>query len=115
MQLRRADITAAMTRVFASNASTAGADNVAAELVDILLDHVRGILGDTPLGVSETSRRHRKLGVASEHYSLFGDMLAPIMKDLMGAQATSAVLSAWGDAYWAGVRSVTDPDRLLAA
>ncbi|HEV2747038.1 MAG TPA: hypothetical protein VGW34_07035 [Allosphingosinicella sp.] len=85
-------------------------------IMDMLLGHARELAGNGPAaGVVETARRHRELAFGGEHYSSFGDGLKPIMKDVLGSKATSPVLAAWTDAYWAIVRLLFARETRLAA
>ena len=96
---------------------SAGSDKITRGVItDMLFDHAREIAGTRPLiRIEETARRHRMLGLTAEHYSRFGDGLGTVMKDVLGANASPAVLAAWDDAYWAIVRSVSRQDLLAAA
>lgn len=85
-------------------------------IVDMLLRHARQLGDDGPApGILETARRHRTLALGGEHYSCLGDGLKPIMKDVLGTRATSPVLAAWTDAYWAIVRRLFADETRLAA
>ena len=85
-------------------------------IMDMLLRHARPTGGnDGMLEVAETLRQHRALSLGGEHYSCFGDALKPIMKDVLRAKATSPVLAAWTDAYWAIVRMLFARETRLAA
>lgn len=33
-------------------------------------------------------------------YAVVGDILKPVLKDVLGADATNQLCAAWGDAYW---------------
>jgi hemoglobin-like flavoprotein len=85
-------------------------------IVDMLLDHAGGLgrSGRSP-AVAATAQRHRAQAIGGEHYSSFGDGLKPVMKDVLGAKAAAPVIAAWGDAYWAIVRTVFDREARLAA
>ena len=85
-------------------------------IMDALLGHARQLGEKGPVaGIVETAQRHRSLALGGEHYSCFGDGLKPIMKDVLGTKATSPVLAAWTDAYWAIVRRLFGQETLLAA
>lgn len=85
-------------------------------IVDMLLGHAR-VLGDDgqAAAIAETGRRHQALALGGEHYSCFGDGLKPVMKDVLGSMATSPMLAAWTDAYWAIVRRLFANETRLAA
>lgn len=85
-------------------------------IVDMLLGHARRLGAHGPdAGIAETARRHQILALGGEHYSIFGDALKPIMKDVLGPKATSPVLAAWTDAYWTIVRMLFRQETRLAA
>jgi hemoglobin-like flavoprotein len=85
-------------------------------IMDMLLGHARR-LGEEGCAdaIAATAGRHRALALGGEHYSCFGDGLKPVMKDVLGAEATSPVLAAWTDAYWAIVRRLFGRETRLAA
>lgn len=85
-------------------------------IMDMLLGHARQF-GENGAATSivETAHQHRTLALGGEHYSCFGDGLKPIMKDVLGREATSPVLAAWTDAYWGIVRMLFQQETRLAA
>ena len=91
------------------------AGTTTAAILDLLLGHPGRLAGDrsTP-AVLGTGRRHRALPLGIEHYSCFGDGLKPVMKDVLGSEASSPVLAAWTDAYWATVRTLFRQETQLA-
>jgi nitric oxide dioxygenase len=120
MERNRVTLGSALGRYMArrrSYDSSAGGEKILrGAITDMLFDHAREIAGARPLlRIEETARRHRVLGLTREHYSRFGDGLGAVMKDVLGANASPRLLAAWGDAYWAIVRSVARQDQLLAA
>ena len=85
-------------------------------ILDMLLGHARQLGGNGPAaGIVETARQHQTLALGGEHYSCFGDGLKPIMKDVLGSGATSPVLAAWTDGYWAIVRMLFRQETRIAA
>jgi nitric oxide dioxygenase len=92
-------------------------DAVAARaIMDMLLDHAARVSdAGTILRIERHDARHRRLAIRAEDHSRFGDGLAPIMRDVLGAEATRPVLAAWGDAYWAISRLVRVAPPALAA
>lgn len=85
-------------------------------IMDMLFGHAGQLAENGPaVGIGETARRHRRLALGGEHYSCFGDGLKPIMKDVLGVRATSPVLAAWTDAYWAIVWMLFAEETRLAA
>lgn len=120
MERHRVTLGSALGRYMARRGpydSSPGGDKLTrSAITDMLFDHAREIAGARPLvRIEETARRHRVLGLTPEHYSRFGDGLGAVMKDVLGANASPGLLAAWGDAYWAIVRSLARQDQLLAA
>ena len=118
MQSHRRDLATAIARYLARRNSHELRDggSVALLIMDMLFDHARDMAGMVPLQrIEETGRRHRLEGIAADHYSSFGDGLGAAMKDVLGAKASPSLLSAWGDAYWTIVRSVSRQERPIAA
>lgn len=110
MQSYRAGLSAGVGRGLAHRGVDELPDrgNVAAVITDMLFDHSREVAGLTPLqNIAETGRRHRARGITYEHYSGFGDNLSAVLTDLLGEQASRSLVAAWGDIYWAIVRSVS--------
>ena len=85
-------------------------------IADMLYGHARQ-LGDNgaPAGIVEMAQQHPALALGTARLSSFGDALKPIMRDALGAKATPPVLAAWGDAYWAIVRTLRRQEMRLAA
>ena len=85
-------------------------------IMNMLVAHAYEIAGRERLPcLEDMGRNHRAIGLGSAHYSIFGDGLRPILKDVMGSEATSSVVSAWIDAYWAIVRAARRQDLPMAA
>lgn len=120
MEQRRAPLEEALERYMARQGpydpSPGQAKVTTGAIMDMLLGHARQFAGNGPAaGIAETARRHRELALGGEHYACFGDGLKPIMKDVLGSKATSPVLAAWTDAYWAIVRMLFAQETRLAA
>jgi hemoglobin-like flavoprotein len=85
-------------------------------ITDMLFDHAAQPGGKgRSAAIAATAQHHHALAIGGEHYSSFGDGLKPIMKDVLGSKATASVVAAWGDAYWAIVRTLFDRETRLAA
>ena len=85
-------------------------------ITNMLFEHARQLAAAPPVPrAGETERRLQPLNLPERSFSCFGDGLGAVMKDLLRAEASPDVLAAWGDAYWATVRTAADQDRLLAA
>jgi hemoglobin-like flavoprotein len=85
---------------------------VASVLLELLLEEAatwieRGEVARLP-GLAE---EHESLGISGRHYSRFGDLLVPVLKDLIGLP--SPVAASWCDLFWRAIRSVQD-ERALA-
>jgi hemoglobin-like flavoprotein len=120
MEQHRASLEEAMERSMArygpDHRPAGRAQATTGAIMDMLLDHARQPEGSRSAAeVAETARKHHALGLGGEHYSCFGDALKPIMKDVLRARATSPVLAAWTDAYWAIVRLLFRQETRLAA
>jgi hemoglobin-like flavoprotein len=119
MQRQRRGLQAAANRCPARRCRDDGSatDEIAFAIVDMLFDHAREWSRTCVRGprIEDTRRRHRLLGVTARHYSCFGDALAAIIKDRLGTLATPSLTSAWGDAYWTIVRSLSRQEAPIAA
>ena len=85
-------------------------------ITDMLLDHARRVsdAGEVA-GNDRHAHDHVRLAIDGDHYSAFGDGLGAVMKDVLGADATPALLAAWGDFYWAVARMIAAAPVRLAA
>lgn len=82
---------------------------VAMILSELLLAQVRCLVETGDLAcLRDVDAEHRALGISGRHYSCFGDMLVPILKDLLGPNVPSGVTSAWSDAFWVVIRAAQD-------
>ncbi|WP_237438386.1 hypothetical protein [Alteraurantiacibacter buctensis] len=101
----RQGISSAMKRYVGRSDSADGVPMI----FDMLFDYAPSLSGyaNNLPDPGEIQRRHMALGITSQTYSLFGDGLGAILRDVLGAQATPALISAWGDTYWAIVRLIT--------
>jgi hemoglobin-like flavoprotein len=116
MELKRSRLEKALERYMARQGpSRPSAGGAAGPIADMLFRNVGRLADNGSGGVDETAQRHRALGLGGEHYSLFGDALKPVMRDVLGSEATSTVIAAWGDAYWAIVRMLYGQEKRLAA
>jgi nitric oxide dioxygenase len=105
-----------MSRQGPYDPSPARASSTTGAILGMLLGHARQLAENgRASGIAETALRHRTLALGGEHYFCFGDALKPIMKDVLGDNATSPVLAAWTDAYWAIVRLLSRQETRLAA
>ena len=85
-------------------------------IMNMLVAHASAIAGRERLPrIEDMGRNHRAIGLGGEHYSIFGDGLSPILKDVLGSEATPSVVSAWIDAYWAIVRATRQQVMAMAA
>jgi hemoglobin-like flavoprotein len=120
MKSKRDALEAAMSR-YLSHADPGRASEVpprvaAGAIMDMLFDHAARVSSAGEIVRIDRHRaRHHRLGIDGRHYSAFGDGLAAIMKDVLGAEARPARLAAWGDAYWAIVSLVAAAPLAMAA
>jgi hemoglobin-like flavoprotein len=80
---------------------------VATTLTEMMLAQSAQMLqsGTFP-NTGDLKRQHEALGIEGRHYSRFGDALSPVIRDVLGPNVPSAVPAAWGDAFWAIVRTI---------
>ena len=87
-----------------------------AAIMDMLLDHAGRISDSGEVAGNERHAvDHARMAVEADHITAFGDGLGPVMKDVLGAEATPALLAAWGDLYWAVARMIAAAPVKLAA
>jgi nitric oxide dioxygenase len=85
-------------------------------IMDMLLDHAGRISNSGEVAVNERhALDHARLAIDGDHMSAFGDGLGAVMKDVLGEEATPAMLTAWGDLYWAVARMIVAAPVKLAA
>ena len=77
-------------------------------LVQLLISQVRHFL-DTGVfdDLAHVPGEHEALGIAGRTYSRFGDVLVPILKDVLGPNLPSAVPGAWIDFFWSIIRQAS--------
>lgn len=120
VESRRKQLEAAMSRHMAVRGPfdpSKGRHQVtSAAVMDMLLDHAGRISDSGEVAGNERhSRDHARLAIDGDHIAAFGDGLGAVMKDVLGAEATPALLAAWGDLYWAVARMVAAAPVKLAA
>lgn len=87
-----------------------------AALLDMLFDQAHAVGGTSEItDLGQHSKRHRDLKIDSGIYSCFGDGLSPILKDVLGSDATLPIVAAWLDLYWASQRAMKSTVTRLAA
>jgi hypothetical protein len=75
-------------------------------LLELLIEAARSIVESGELRLDpDLSVEHQRLGIDGRHYSRFGDLLVPLLKDIT---LPAAVAAAWCDAFWAAIRAVTE-------
>ena len=77
-------------------------------LVEMLISQVRHILdtGDYD-DLTHIPNEHAALGISGRTYSRFGDVLTPILKDVLGEKVPGTVGGAWIDIFWSVIRQAT--------
>jgi nitric oxide dioxygenase len=118
MDSRRGEIEVALGRNMPRTGSGAPSDRQAAAsaILDMLIEHAGRISEKGEIvRIDGHGVRHRQLGIGGAHYSCFGDGLRPVMRDVLGAEATPPLIAAWGDAYWAITRMVAAESVAQAA
>lgn len=85
-------------------------------LVDLLINQVRHILDTGKVeNLDHIPNEHAALQITGRTYSRFGDLLVPILKDVLGANVPSTVPGAWIDAFWLVIREATAQPVLKVA
>lgn len=85
-------------------------------LVEMLITQVRHLLDSGQLDdLAHIPNEHGALQITGRTYSRFGDLLAPVLRDVLGASVPSAVSGAWIDMFWAVIREATARPVLKAA
>jgi hypothetical protein len=119
MERRRHDLSARMGAYiarFADHEAYPGDSQLAGlALTNFLFDQAERIVPARPPRGHPSEPRLGTVSLAERALSCFGDGLGPIMKDLLGAEASPGALAAWGDAYWASVRAAADQEYPVAA
>lgn len=68
-----------------------------------------------PADLDAVAHEHRSAGIDGRHYSRFGDVLAPILKDVLGARTPREVVSAWSDTFWQVIRASQSAEEPVEA
>jgi len=85
-------------------------------LVEMLIGQVRHILDTGEYDdLAHIPNEHAALRITGRTYSRFGDVLAPILKDVLGPNLPGAVPGAWIDIFWSVIRQATAQPVLEAA
>jgi hemoglobin-like flavoprotein len=89
-------------------------DITAMMLVELLINQVRHLLDSGRFGdLAHVPNEHAALRITGRIYSRFGDMLSPILKDVLGPNVPSAVAGAWSDAFWSVIRQANAQQQAL--
>jgi hemoglobin-like flavoprotein len=85
-------------------------------LVEMLIGQARHVLDTGAYGdLRHIPNEHAALRITGRTYSRFGDMLVPLLKDVLGSNVPSAVPGAWTDLFWSVIRKATPQPALEAA
>jgi hemoglobin-like flavoprotein len=60
-------------------------------------------------------QEHEALAIKGRHYSRFGDALPAVIRDVLGPNVPRSVGAAWGDAFWAIIRTVQGAKPIIYA
>ncbi len=89
---------------------------VAMMLTDMLISRSAQILQSGTLNdAADLKQEHQALGIKGRHYSRFGDALSPVIRDVLGPNVPRAVTAAWGDVFWAIIRTVQGAKSVVNA
>ena len=85
-------------------------------LVEMLINHTRHLLETGKLDdVAHIANEHAELKITGRTYSRFGDVIVPILKDVLGPNAPSVVPGLWCDMFWRIIREVTSAQPVREA
>ena len=77
-------------------------------LVEMLIGQVRHLLDTGEYGdLGHIPNEHAALAITGRTYSRFGDVLVPILRDVLGANVPGEVPGAWSDTFWSVIRAAT--------
>jgi nitric oxide dioxygenase/hemoglobin len=100
------------------HATTSQAATIAELLTGLLLAQARNLVNAGTLAVADrTAADHQALGISGRHYSRYGDVLVPVLRDVIGANLPTDIAAAWGDLFWAAVaatRPARAPEPIMA-
>jgi hemoglobin-like flavoprotein len=75
-------------------------------LVEMLINQVRHILDTGEFDdLGHIPNHHEALHITGRTYSRFGDVLVPILADVLGTNVPSEVPGAWSDTFWSLIRA----------
>lgn len=116
----RSAIIAAMTPVMARHGPydpSAGRHSLTAKtLTRMLLGQAVALVQPTGLSdLDDVGREHLRLDIVQPHYSAFGNALRSTLRDLLGADATPAMLDAWSDLYWTLAQRLIERNAFVEA
>lgn len=77
-------------------------------LVTMLIEQVRNVLESKSLQEIDLIRaKHQLHAIGGRHYSQFGDVLGPVMSDVLGRHSRNVGV-AWCDTFWAVIRRMQE-------
>lgn len=72
-------------------------------------------LGVLAAAVERISQKHVGLSIKPEHYPYVAQALLAAIKDVLGDAATTAILDAWGEAFWFLANILIDREKVVYA
>jgi hemoglobin-like flavoprotein len=85
-------------------------------LIEMLVNQVSHVLDTGEYDdLAHIPNEHAALNITGRTYSRFGDVLAPIIKDVLGTNVPAEVAGAWIDMFWAVIRQSMARQQLLKA
>jgi hemoglobin-like flavoprotein len=85
-------------------------------LVEMLLNQVRHLLDKGEYDdLAHIPGEHAALQITGRTYSRFGDVLVPILRDVLGANLPGEVPGAWIDVFWSVLRQAAARPALETA
>jgi hemoglobin-like flavoprotein len=89
---------------------------VAMMLTEMLIGQSAQLLQSGTLNdAGDLKQEHEALEIKGRHYSRFGDALPAVIRDVLGPNVPRAVGAAWGDAFWAIIRTVQGAKSVVYA
>ncbi|HET9427936.1 MAG TPA: globin [Allosphingosinicella sp.] len=62
--------------------------------------------------LEEVACKHRRLDMDGRHYSRFGLLLGPVLRDVLGVRLPPKTASAWCDAFWYIIRQMSPQEAV---
>lgn len=85
-------------------------------LVAMLINQVQHLLDTGEFdNLAQISDEHAALHITGRTYSRFGDLLVPVLKDVLGPSVPDEAPGAWNDVFWRVIQKATARRPVLEA